>query len=574
MTRREQFAAWMAESHGGLFELVRHFLSESLTSEMVSSREHLQAAVVGVLGAIFAAGVIILRLYASKYGFLSLQPSPALYVMAVRADRLFFICISMLVAGFATVSLWQSLFPGRADYLVLRPLPLRLRDIFVARFAATFLVMIVLMVDANLVLTMGFPPLSSGKWEPTPGSVYIAAHGIATVGAGLFVFFSLLALQGLLMNLLPSRWFGRVSLTVQVGLLVALIVMVPAIFAVPNAFREVAARPWWMSLLPPMWFLGVYESMLRTSDAYFVWLAGMALRASLAALLLAAAMYLLSYRRYGTRVLEGEAAARRGQSRLASAWKWISGSTTEEAVLGFTGITLNRSRQHKLLLCVYFGVGLALALDPALSVVTARRGAKWTVLQDQALLSISLVLILLVVSGLCKVFQIPAEPRANWIFRMAEPGRRRQLLAAVEKFILPVALVPALLTGIPAVGLLLGWQYAVWHAVFTIILGMLYVEMRLSGWQIVPFTCSYLPGRKPLFASAGLFWLLYTLTTLMFTGIEWGVMHSNIASLIVAGMLAYGYVRARRNRTEQWDDIPLLFDDIPEPVVRTLDLVR
>lgn len=575
MSWRARYAAWLQQTHGGLFELTRHFLAESLTSELISSSDYLRAAIVTVLGAIAASGLLILRVYSKKYYFLSKQPAAALYQAAVRADRLFFISLSMLIAGFATVLVWQSLFPSRSDYLVLRPLPLKMRDVFLARFISVFAVIAVVVMDANLLLTVGFPSLSKGSWEPAPGGEYLIAHGIATMGAGLFVFFALLGVQGLLMNLLPARLFERVSLALQIALLVALIMVAPFVFGIPNSLREVANHAWWMSLLPPMWFFGIYESLLRTPDTYFTWLAKIGESVSAGALLVAMAMYLLSYRRYAARVLEADAPQRKRRPRWRRMWEWIARDAAEEAVLGFTSLTLKRSRHHKLLLFLYCGVGLALALDPTLGLLAARRGGgRWTAMEEQAVLAIPLIMVMLMVSGLCKAFQVPAEPRANWIFRLAETGRRRHLLAAVDKFVLPVAIVPALLLGIPTAGVMLGWRMAAWHVVFTTLFAMLYAEMRLTGWCTVPFTCSYLPGRKPLFNTIGMFWLTYTLVTLMATGIEWAVLRSNVAAAIMTGILIALYVHVKRGRREAWDDVPLLFDDRPEPVVRTLDLVR
>ena len=135
MTVRHRIRAWLAETHGGLFELTRHFLGQLLSTELISSRDHLDRLVVAVLTVLPGIGFVLPRVYFHKYGFLRTQ-RPDLYLPAVRADRLFFLSMSMILIGFATVLLWQQLFPSRRDYVVLRSLPLKISDIFLARFAS------------------------------------------------------------------------------------------------------------------------------------------------------------------------------------------------------------------------------------------------------------------------------------------------------------------------------------------------------------------------------------------------------------------------------------------------------
>ena len=44
--------------------------------------------------------------------------------------------LSMTLTGLVTAMQWPSLFPGLRDYLVLAGLPVRTRDVFVAKFTA------------------------------------------------------------------------------------------------------------------------------------------------------------------------------------------------------------------------------------------------------------------------------------------------------------------------------------------------------------------------------------------------------------------------------------------------------
>src|SRR5437867_1113601 len=77
----------------------------------------------------------------------------------------------------------------------------------------------------------------------------LAATFAATGGACVFVFFSLLACQGILLNILPSRLFTRASLFVQATVFVTTLGLLPFIGRQPDT------AAWW----PPVWFLGLWE---------------------------------------------------------------------------------------------------------------------------------------------------------------------------------------------------------------------------------------------------------------------------------------------------------------------------
>src|SRR5208282_5860538 len=132
-SRKSFVKRWLAETHGTQFELVRHFLSELLANDLIGS-DQVRRLVITVLAVLACVGPLIVRLYRPKYTYLQALDTGDLYLAAVRADRLFFISLSMIVAGLLAVILWQGLFPSRQDYLALKALPIRLYQVFVARF--------------------------------------------------------------------------------------------------------------------------------------------------------------------------------------------------------------------------------------------------------------------------------------------------------------------------------------------------------------------------------------------------------------------------------------------------------
>jgi hypothetical protein len=95
---------------------VRHFLSEQVANDLFSS-DQVRRLAITTLAVLACVGPLIVRLYIPKYNYLQGRDSGDQYRAAVHADRLFFICVSMIVAGLVTVVHWQGLFPSRQDYL-------------------------------------------------------------------------------------------------------------------------------------------------------------------------------------------------------------------------------------------------------------------------------------------------------------------------------------------------------------------------------------------------------------------------------------------------------------------------
>src|SRR5439155_13288852 len=100
-------------------------------------------------------------------------------------------------------------------------LPLRPRQIFGAKLAALLFAATCATVTLNFVPSFGFPALSAGRWAiHSSTGARVFAHAVASLAACSFFFFGLLALQGVLLNLLRPRVFGRVTVYLQ-GCLVA-----------------------------------------------------------------------------------------------------------------------------------------------------------------------------------------------------------------------------------------------------------------------------------------------------------------------------------------------------------------
>src|SRR5205807_7115516 len=109
-------------------------------------------------------------------------------------------------------------------------------------------------------------------------------------------------------------------------------------------------------------------------------------------------------------------------SRGAS-WLPRFGNPVQTAIGQFTVRTLARSRQHRMILAFYLGIGFALTLfllkAPAMKpqLPDAPATDPWRA-ANTPLLAVSIMMMALALVGTRVVFALPLDLRANWIFRI------------------------------------------------------------------------------------------------------------------------------------------------------------
>ena len=214
--------SWLEETHGVQFELVRHFLRRMFDGEWSSSPGQWRSAAIGAFSLLLPAGLLLVRegslnpQIAFKYQLLAMAADTAGIRAAAMADELALITLLMCVTGLIALLEWQSLFPSGRDYMALASLPVRSRQVFTARFTSVLLFSAVIIAAMNLLPSLIAPMEFGGGWGL--GSSYWLYAGAQAVSSGLacfFVFFAILALQGVLLNVMPAGLFARVSVYVQ-----------------------------------------------------------------------------------------------------------------------------------------------------------------------------------------------------------------------------------------------------------------------------------------------------------------------------------------------------------------------
>jgi hypothetical protein len=514
-------------------------------------------------------------------------PRQAVFVAAWNAEHTL-IATTMLVIGLFAVLSWDSTFPDRRDVLVLAPLPVRPSTIFFAKVAslAAALSLTVIAVNAlpSFVLIYAVAPPDYNVLEVllSPASYQILfAYWVTMVGAGTFLFCSILFVQGLAAQL-RRRLFLRLSSFLQ---MTALCVFVAVYFLQPSlATPQPLADQRNQSLLtwlPSYWFLGIFQELngslngpARSTLAALATRAWIGLACAMAG---AGVAYVLSYFRTLRKIVE-QPDILPGPRRLT--WLPRFGNSLETAVVQFSIRTLFRSRQHRLILSFYAGIGFAILIlflkTPIVLVLAAKSAAHGWQQVSLPLLASSFVMMCFWALGIRAVFALPLELKANWIFRLTAVHGTMDYLAASRRAMFVLIAIPVWVASIAVFLALWPWRPAVEHLAVLGLLGITLTELCLHGFHKIPFTCSYLPGKSNFHIKFWLFLMLGLNITFRAADFERSALSdpSKYAWILgILGVAAFG-ARWRTQAHASSEETRLLFEEEWSPVILGLGLRR
>jgi hypothetical protein len=497
--------------------LVQHFAQRTVGGSDTASEVDFglagALAVLAVPGAFTA--ITLLNKYSTLLQWMRGQPQFNPYRVATP-DEYFFIVYAMAITGLVTLLRWDHLLPGRRDFVNLAPLPLELRSIFMANTVALAGTALLFATAVNCFSSFFFPILVTMQAGPAAFIEFAGAHIAAVLGISLFTFVGLLAIQGLMMSLLPEAIYRRASMMVRTTLLVFFFALLVSAFIFPISavnFRlgSRMAGAWW----PPIWFLALFQSRVSELHNTTPVSEHIALLAVAIALALAVLSFTLSYRRYFLRIAERSEGPARSSGAAIFRLDWLRPvvhvwvkAGPESATYRFAVKTLLRSETHLLFLALWVGIGLLLSLE---GLTANTRGLPVHGIPIGALMAAPLILAYAFVAGLRFVFDIPATLEANWVFR----------LAATEGMLAPESVCRNVM-----ISFILPWLVAVWFPVAVWRMGwmdaslvlaadiafvMLGIEIMLMNFRKIPFTCSFTGNRDQMLRL-----LLASLLTLLF----------------------------------------------------------
>ena len=408
----------------------------------------------------------------------------------------FFIETTMTIAAFVTILNWDSALPDRQDVLILAPLPVRKSTLLISKVAALFaspgLAIIALNMFSGLLWPVSFRAGDGGIIWLLRAWI---AYWITIFLGSAFSVFLVLAVQGIVSNILPRQLFLRVSAFLQAGLLCLLLSVyflgpsleTPEKLAAPENQRM-------LQCLPAYWFLALFQQLNGSMHpalvtwAHDAW-AGLAL-GTVGAL----ASLLLTYFRILPKIIEQPDIAPGARTR---GWSPDFGDSIRTAITTFALRTLLRSRQHRMVMSFYLGIGFTIVVG-YLNLPHVNRLPKQAGLSTAFLLA-SMLMIILTLLAIRVVASIPISLPANWIIRITQGKPAGAYQDAVRFSWMAIGVLPVML--IVSALLLLGrypWRPASEHLVILFALGTLLVDVCVYSFPKIPFTCSYLPGKAKI----------------------------------------------------------------------------
>ena len=563
--------------------LVRLFAYRFFDTDILSARGDLSALLSQFAALLAALSLVLVLATAPKYAGLYQHLTPQQLYGAAWADQEFLISTSMAIVGVFTLLLWDALFPDRRDCMILGAMPLRIRSVFCAKLtalgAAVGLAIVAVNSFTGVVCPFLIVPGASGAQDTARD---FGAFWLVILLASAFVFLLLLGVQGFALQLLPHDLYLRWSSLIQTAAFFAVLTLyfLTPPLANPHALAAPENRLWY-ALVPSYWFFGLFQVLTGSANAALGTLARRALAGVALVGAAAAAGYLLAYARQMRRTVEqsgispGMALSWRGFAPWSAIARLLARRAPERAILVFIGRTLARSRQHRLLLAVYAGLGLAYVFSQMAYVLYRSRATDFGAIEGrtQTALGIPLILLFFLVIGLRVSFSIPIELRANWLFRLTDPFSGGAYLKATRKTLLSLALAPVVTIAASIYMAVWPWPRALGHTAFLAAFGLLIIELALTGFAKVPFTCSYLPGKANLKIMFGVYWGLLIIVSEIVTDVEQRELGHAVGYAWLMGVTLLAWlVAAYRGRLARARVPALSFEEQPEPVVAALGL--
>jgi hypothetical protein len=526
--------------------LCRQFLLRVIDLEALS----IKADVTGFLGQF--AGILIMF-------SLILSAMAGLHPVETEQTQ---ISLTMLVVGLITVITWDATFPDRHDILILAPLPVRPRTMLAAKLTASAavigLAILALNVLPSLVMAMSLNA-SYGIFRS------FAAFWIANLAMALFLYASVLTLQGFTALLLPRRIFLRVSALLQIlafAYFLCSFFMLPALpiaaMALPIAHPIVA----WT---PSFWFYALCVQLNGVLPPSLGWLVTRAIVALLASTCGAAASLLLCYVHTLRKTVEEPDLV---PAAHGSRWTLRFGSPLKTAVILFSLRALTRSRQHRLAFAFYLSIVFAIALG------TIKYGIAMPAphpLTQDFLLNTTLMMSFAII-GLRSVFSLPISLNANWVLRITQLRPTPEYTAATRTSLILLTVVPVTLASAVLAITFRSWPQVAAHLLILLLVGCMLAELCLIGFYKVPFTCSYLPGKSNVQFVFWGFLVLFVPLAMKFTSIERSALDSLPKFLCMAASLLAIIAAIRAFNHYQAKSAAIYFEELPAEVITTLRL--
>jgi hypothetical protein len=421
--------------------LVRHLLDRFFNNDMITVGGDAVPLIMTIAYTI-ALPTIVMAIFAYPF-YHAFPPRPHIPPFWFQvSDHYFFVMYSFVAMGAVTIFDWDLLFPNLLDIFILSVLPISNRRLLLARMSAVLIFLTLFLIGTGSLGIIFFPAITE-----LSGTRLFAAHFVAIIASGVFAAAFVLALQGVLINILGARLFRMASTFIQT-LSMTILLTVLSLFPLLSRSMEllIESNSPAVRYFPPFWFLGIYECVLAGQSKLpaFASLARTGVWAISIVILLAFITYPIAYRRRTRQAIEGTVApdtrSRLTQLLCKPLHATLLRTPSQRAVYHFIGQTILRTQRHRIYLAMYAGLGIALITASAVVFNVEPNHLSIAFSQYGLRLAIPAVAFW-TVAGLRTALTSPADPSGSWVFRLINGRPRSEHLAAIKIWVLTWSLI-------------------------------------------------------------------------------------------------------------------------------------
>lgn len=487
--------------------LVRVFLGRFFENEATAGATDLRDSFFWLIAALGAPGILFAFHQQFYWNFIALGPGgPESLRVYVLFDKTLYLTFTAVVMGLVSVAVWNALVVDRRDAFIIGVLPVRRRLIVSAKLVSLTIYVGALNLGMHAGAAVLFGAALHGDKGWTAFGRGVAAHAVAASATGMFVFLAVVALVSGCLTIVGPRRFARPAAVLQVllvAVITATLLLTPTLARGAVSLRQGADSASWLVYMPPMWFVGLYETLAGTASGVMHELARTGSLVLAAVALAVVVFYPLGCSRVLAQAVTAGSGATRPWTRLVSAAivERLAFDSSPRAALQFLLATAGRVSRFRLVLSGAVGLGLTL-LAP-LALYWYARGLPDA--PSLSLLAAPLLLTVPLVAGWRVIMAMPSELPARWVFR-ATPMDGFAGRVAARRFIYAGGVLAPLAIFAPAWIAL--WGLSTWPFVVNALLaGGILVEAHLWGFAGMPCTRpmavsdSNLQGRWPFFAA-------------------------------------------------------------------------
>jgi len=552
--------------------LTRLFFGRLFENELFSSSMAAASSLIWLLAFLATPGVMFSFVMSLHYESLS----PLLKDRSILGHQALLVDFAMAAAAIATMMVWSSLTPDRRDVMVLGALPMKTGQQARSRLLALTLFIGLFIVAVAGPTGVAFNILSRRVTEIFVVVPNILGHFSAIALGVSFVFFALVNVQLLVAALFGPKGVRVVAVPLQAASLLSVVAALAFIDPMVLAFHRVFDGGEPQAVLrwnPAAWFVASYRFVAGDARPIFGELARLAWIASAINVGFTLVLYPPAYGRCLRNVITSEGRRTTPVSRwwasfAARLLRPLLWTPLERGLSAFMIATFGRSQTHRFFFGLYGTIGFALSM-PFLGELLEQ---PTTYDHRFAWFAVPLGHVFWLVTGARVAMMMPAEPVANWIFKLTEPVDKRRVLTTVVTVVAAMTVLPIVLLFSGVLAAIGETRLAVTAFLVVTLAGLCLIELLTLTMTMVPFSCTYLPGQLKLryyWAPYFILWLNFVFTLSRYS--IWAL-ESWTNTAAVAGPLLALWIALRAWHMDRAKKIPGFIYEVKEPELMTSGL--